>query len=366
MYELTNEQRRCFALKPVSAEWRRMKVRPGPQDDYELIAYVDGSKLVKCLLFNETRYDEWEISETLSEDGQYLLPKTAKGKPIPLSAPNLLKRTVIGMELVYNHKHICLFNNSTQRHYFSSDYVNSVFDSPEEENIDGFGKWVEQWCAETDKKDIREVEAFASQPRRHVKYKEGDVFRIKLGRRQYTYGRILLNYSKMRKEKQEFWDILMTNPLVCSVYHILTDDADVSVEKLKQLRSLPSCIMSDNVLYYGDYEVIGNIPVSDEEDYPIMYGNSISYLERDQGVVYFQQGKTYRRIENSKALYDGFRNNGIGCGLKFTVDILRKCIDTGSNGPYWEEYYSCHTERDLRNPKYKDQLEKIKKQMKGN
>lgn len=124
--------------------------------------------------------------------------------------------------------------------------------------------------------------------------------------------------------------------------------------------------MSDNALYYGDYEVIGNIPVLNEEDYPIMYGNSISYLERNQGVVYFQQGKTYRRIENSKALYDGFRNNGIGCGLKFTVDILRKCIDTGSNGPYWEEYYSCHTDRDLRNPKYKEQLEKIKKQMKGN
>ncbi len=54
----------------------------------------------------------------------------------------------------------------------------------------------------------------------------------------------------MRKRKEPFWDILMTKPLVCNVYHIAAERTDISVDELKNLKTLPSTIISDNHLFY--------------------------------------------------------------------------------------------------------------------
>jgi len=44
MFELTNEQRKCFALPPVLDAWKRIEVKAGPYDDYVTYAYVDGAE----------------------------------------------------------------------------------------------------------------------------------------------------------------------------------------------------------------------------------------------------------------------------------------------------------------------------------
>ena len=45
---------------------------------------------------------------------------------------------------------------------------------------------------------------------------------------------------------------------------------------------------------YGEYEIIGNIPLSANEDYPIMYGRSIDIRKES---ICFQYGKTFKEIE---------------------------------------------------------------------
>ena len=149
----------------------------------------------------------------------------------------------------------------------------------------------------------------------------------------------------------------MSKPLVCSVYHIATPRMDVSVDELKILPSLPSAIIADNSLFYGEYEIIGNLPIADGEDYPVMYGNSIRF---DETAVCYQCGKVYRKIENSTALFTGFKYNGVSFILNFTLDVLRRCIKEGSNKPYWENYYNHWVEQDLRNPKNAEKLKRIK------
>jgi len=74
----------------------------------------------------------------------------------------------------------------------------------------------------TTQEDLLNIAAFSAQPRQYVKFCEGDVFRFKINRRLYGYGRILLDYTLMRKKKESFWDVLAGKPLVCSVYHIAT------------------------------------------------------------------------------------------------------------------------------------------------
>ncbi|MBQ8623808.1 MAG: immunity 26/phosphotriesterase HocA family protein [Oscillospiraceae bacterium] len=354
MQMLTNEQRECFALSPICDNWKCIVAKPSPYDKSITYLYLDGNTIVKCIVTGDSQYMEYDLLEKVSEDRKYLLPKTQKGKSILLSASTIGKRRGVGMKLNYANKNIHLYNENTECSYYYNAVLNDgVYD------LDTFFKWVESWCDETKDEDKSDIINFSKQERKHVKYQEGDVFRFKIGRRKYGYGRIILDYGKMRRNKETFWDILMTKPVVCSVYHIITNRDDVSVDELKHLKSLPSTIITDNALFYGEYEIIGNLPILDCEDYPIMYGNSISFGEN---AVCYQCGKVFRKIVDESQLFSGFRNNGVSFNLNFSESILQKCIKENSNDPYWELYHPRDVHHDLRNPKNAETLRIIKKQ----
>lgn len=355
MFELTNEQRRCFALVSVNNNWKRIKIKPAPYDTFETYAYCENNVIKKCVITSEIEYREYELHETISDDGQYLLPKTSKGKPILLTSSNLLKRTALEMCLNFKPMYISLFNTSTQCAYYSTAYENIDI-----ENINEFEDWVKSWCSESTENDIADIEAFAKQSRQHIKFNEGDVFRFKINRRLYGYGRVILDFSKMRKQKQEFWDILMTKPLVCSAYHIVTERNDLTVDDLKNVKSIPSTIIADNNLFYGEYVIIGNLPITENEDYPIMYGRNLDYRKES---ICFQYGKIFREIEKGELLYGGFTNNGVAFNLNLTKNILLDCIQANSNVPYWENYYDHKVNSDLRNPKFHKERKEIGEQM---
>ena len=181
------------------------------------------------------------------------------------------------------------------------------------------------------------------------------MFRFKLSRRLYGSGRVLVDYNLMRKQKVAFWDILMGKPVACSVYHIATECADVSVEELEKLQSLPSCHIMDNALYYGEFQIIGNIPIGETEDYPILYGNSIDARYR---ALLLQCGKLYLRDDNGTAIHDNFVNHGIGFHLAIELPVMLQCIEAGSNGPYWAQK-NRGVRQDLRNPANRCVLEQV-------
>lgn len=356
MFELTNEQRKCLGLNPVSDTWKCLEIKPSPYDDFKTIAYLDNNIIVKCVVSGEKIYTESELYEAVSEDCKYLMPKTTKGKASPLTSSNLQKRTAVGMCLSYCNSRIEIYNNKTQCTYYSTNYEDLSIG-----NISEFEEWVNNWCNETTEQDITDIENFSQQKRRHIKFNEGDVFCFKITRRLYGYGRILLDYDKMRKEKQPFWDILMTKPLVCSVYHIITERTDLKTEELSNLNSLPSTIICDNKLYYGEYRIIGNIPINKNEDYPVLYGSKNLCLNGNS--VCLQHGKIYKQLQNQKALYTAFTNNHVSFSLNVKINILTKCIESNSNEPYWDLYYPLYTQGDLRNPKFRKELSEISKQM---
>lgn len=355
MFELTNEQRVCFGLATVEPHWTRMEPKPSPYDGWTTIAYLDGTVIRKIIETGNSVYTEHELCEQLSDDLRYLLPKTAKGKPVLLSAATLKKRTGTGMCLSYTRHqfgstYIALYSHISHKGYYANDY-----EPLRTEGIQDFQEWVEQWCAETTPEDIAEITCFAVQPRQHQKFKEGDVFRFKINRRLYGYGRILLDYALMRKKNVPFWDILAGKPLVCSAYHIVTERKDVSIAELQSLPSLPSVHMMDNHLFYGDFEIIGHIPVTESEDYPIMYGGSIDARYR---ATLLQCGRLYRRDDDARPLFNHCRNSAIGFDLRFRLPVLLECIEAGSNAPYWAQD-NHHVNNDLRNPIHRATLEQV-------
>lgn len=351
MFELTNEQRKCFGLAPVQPHWQRIEAKASPYDDFKTYLYLDGNCVVKGLMVGQKYYSEFGLNEALSEDRLYLLPKTAKGKPMKLSASTIAKRKREGMCLFYDRDYLSLYNASTDRAYFTNSYVNLHLSE-----LPDFIRWAEQWCVETSDEDIADVAAFANEKRKRVKYKEGDVFRYKIDRRHYGYGRILLDYNKLRKERGEQSGAMWGYGLICSAYHIVTTRKDVTVEELRSLPSLPSGMVWDNNIYYGENEIIGNVPVTDQEDYPILYGEHSGIYPG----VWYQCGKTMLCREDLRFQGMDFINNAISHRLNVKLDILRECIMAGNNTPYWKK--TMFIREDLRNPKYRKELAKIKKQ----
>lgn len=355
MRMLTNAQRECFALKPICNHWECILAKPSPYDHHKTYLYFDGDEIVKCIMVSDTQYFEYELSERTSPDRKYLLPKTQRGKSVLLSSSTIDKRKGTGMRLNYNERYVNLYNENTERSYYCNTYHKEAF-----RDLEGFLAWAETWLMETTEEDKADILQFSQAERKHVKYQEGDVFRFKIDRRHYGYGRVLLDYSKMRKKKEPFWDILMSKPVVCSVYHIYTERNDLSVEELRNCKSIPSTIVADNGLFYGEYEIIGNLPIAEQEDYPIMYGNSIDMGEK---AVCYQCGKVFRKLDNRSAPSNAFINNGVSYCFNFTAELLQECIRAGSNDPYWAGYYAWQTNQDLRNPKHIEKLKLIQKKM---
>lgn len=351
MFELTNDQRKCFALQPVLSSWERVEIKPSPYDKHKTYAYLDGNKIVKavelCELPGIEYYYEYSLDETLSEDRTMLLPKTVKGKPQLLSSSNLAKRTKRGMALSFysRSRYVNLFSFETEQDFYRSNY-----EGVELNNLDEFIRWVEDWCSATGESELRDIVAFSERKRVHQKFREGDFFRYRINRHLFGYGRIIMDVNKLRKDGVEFWDIFMGKPLCVAIYHIVTEDIGLTPEQLVGLKRLPSHMIMDNVFYYGECEIIGNIPLlDDEKDYPIHYGQSISALDINK--VCYQRGMDFKSLPLLFAPTPRYHFNGVGFYLKVRLQILRKCIALGSNDPYWEEAPVGWIEEDLRNPK---------------
>lgn len=361
MYELTNEERKYFCLPEVTCTQKRVELPKGPYDDHVTVAYIEGRRIVKVIMVSDKPgkelYREYEVDETLSSDGTKIMPKTDKGKPQNFTAPVLTKKTPIGMALSYSKGYVYVTNNTAQQDYYRSGYSCGRI-----VGLDAFARWVSDWCRCTGEHELLEIEEFSRRTRSHVKYSEGDFFRYRLARGLYGYGRILVDYAKMRKEGIPFWDIFCGKPLCVAVYHIATKDAGLRPEELCTLTMLPSQMIMDNIFYYGECEIIGNMPISDDEDnYTVHYEYSNNISESDK--LCYQCGKTFVTRLGAPLLYDGFGNGGIGWSLDVKLDVLVECIRQGSNAPYWSMIPAWRAERDIRNPKFKKQLERVQKQM---
>lgn len=355
MFELTNAQRRCFALPEVQPGWKKILLHPSPYDRHDTYAYMDGNRICKLIQTGEALYLETTMNETVSDDGTQLLPKTSKGKPFKLTAAALTKRTPVGMTISYCRGHIAVYHHGTQQNYYISSYEGVTAQRPED-----FILWLEDWCAHTGEKELADIQAFADREKVHQNYQEGDFFRFRISRGQYGYGRILLDFNCMRKEKIPFWDIFMGKPLCVAVYHIVTARTDVSIEELSHLKMLPPQMIMDNIFFYGECEVIGNRPVlPEEEDYPIHYGRSIS---RGDDRLMYQCGRTFLSLEGAQEVCHGYRHGGIGRTLDVRRPVLLACIEAHSNAPFWQQEHFYKVREDLRNPCNREDLEKIRRQ----
>lgn len=350
-FELINNHRKYLGLEQVAEQWDKVLISD------ECYVYFDGDTIRKFIIVKEEYYYESQMNEMTTNDRSILVPKTKKGKEKRLTAATISTRNCHGNYFLYDNGKITIANSTTQQTYYSSRMAGADC-----EGIDQLQSWLENWILNSPDEYLLDINKFSKAERKHCKFKEGDFFRYKIDRGIYGYGRILFNFDKLRKQNIPHWDILMGKPLLIKVYHIVTENQAVSLEELRKMPAIPSQYIMDNAFLYGEYEIVGNLPLAENElDFPIMYGRSINYTDMDK--IIFQRGLTYKVIPYSpKILISGdFKFNSIGWGLNVSRQVLESCIHEKSNLPYWKQMHYINN-GDLRNPQYVKERELVLRQ----
>jgi len=348
-----------MGLLPVEQGWEWMRTPPADKIIGKHWVCFDGDILRKVLLVGPDTYIESEMEEHTLEGRTKILPRNGRGKLRPLSLTDLERRPM-GM-----HLHYC-----GQQHQFYIEhmesgrtYYNASLDTKTPADLKEFADWARHWEAETTPADREELAALLClQKRQKLPYREGDFFRYPLGRRQFGYGRILLDYNKQRKRKEPFWDILKgvsQRPLLVMPYRIISSDPALTAEELRQLPVMPSFYMEDYHIALGDYPIVGHLPLeADELDFPIHYGRSIPWQKEPK--VIFQCGTIFLELEGAEPLpyCDHFQSRGVAQEIFARRCALEHCIADGNNSLYWTEQGY-----DLRSPAFHPNLEAVCQQM---
>ena len=359
IFELTNEQRKYLGLIPVEEHWELVKFDNG------IYYYFEDDTIKKEIKVSKNYYHESELNVKTSENRTMILPKTKRGKIKKFNYTATQSFSPFGTYFTFSADGVIIANYTSQRTYYSE-----TFTEKEKISLDDLKKWLDKWMKETTEEDLEEIEEFKNAKRKHCKFNEGDFFAFKISRREWCFGRILLDVSKLRKDenfkKNKNYGLanLMGKPLIIKVYHKISDNKNIDLRELSKCLALPSQAIMDNIFYYGEAIILGNLPLKPEEnDMFISVSESISGI--DKNIAYLQYGLIYREIPLSdyekliKDLKIGaqtLRREGIG----FVIDTykLKECIEAKSNSPFWEKYKKRNVP-DLKNPDYIELKRKI-------
>ena len=359
IFELTNEQRKYLGLIPVEEHWELVKFDNG------IYYYFEDDTIKKEIKVSKNYYHEAELNEKTAENRTMILPKTKRGKIKKFNYTAIQSFSPFGTYFTFSTDGVIIANYTSQRTYYSE-----IFSEKEKISLDDLKKWLDKWMKETTEEDLEEIEEFKNAKRKHCKFNEGDFFAFKISRREWCFGRILMDVSKLRKdenfEKNKNYGLahLMGKPLIIKVYHKISDNKNIDLKELSKCLALPSQAIMDNIFYYGEAIILGNLPLKPEEnDMFISVSESISGI--DKNIAYLQYGLIYREIPLSdyekliKELKIGaqtLRREGIG----FVIDTykLKECIEAKSNSPFWEKYKKRNVP-DLKNPDHIELKRKI-------
>ena len=359
IFELTNEQRKYLGLIPVEEHWELVKFDNG------IYYYFEDDTIKKEIKVSKNYYHEAELNEKTAENRTMILPKTKRGKIKKFNYTATQSFSPFGTYFTFSTNGVIIANYTTQRTYYSE-----IFSEKEKISLDNLKKWLDKWMKETTEEDLEEIEEFKNAKRKHCKFNEGDFFAFKISRREWCFGRILLDVSKLRKDenfkKNKNYGLahLMGKPLIIKVYHKISDNKNIDLKELSKCLALPSQAIMDNIFYYGEAIILSNLPLKPEEnDMFISVSESISGI--DKNIAYLQYGLIYREIPLSdyekliKELKIGaqtLRREGIG----FVIDTykLKECIEAKSNSPFWEKYKKRNVP-DLKNPDHIELKRKI-------
>ena len=321
MFELNNEQRKYVGLDPILPHWDRVLLA-GDKHRPESILYFDGDIIKRQIISSKEKYIEKQYEEA-TRNRKILLPKTQKGKEVPLQANHFEKRTPIGVWVEIKNDRLAITSYTSEITFYDT-----FWEKPSDRKQTSIPQQIADFIAQSPANHLEEIAEFKQQKRKHVKFKKGDIFCFKLNRTQYGFGRVVLDIYKVQKEniipENHFWRFLFGRPVMIQFFVYASDTKNVAIEVLQQQKTMPSNVMMDNNLFYGEYEIIGNAPIPDEEyDFPInfeddgfmLYGGPKYFLQWGLIQLGMSEAAFDERAKKLKTLTDNLDYNNRGNGI---------------------------------------------------
>jgi hypothetical protein len=361
-YELTNNQRKYFGLEPIESHWDRVFLK-GDTYRSESILYFEGNTIKRHIVSTQTDYFEKQYND-LTKDRTILLPKTKKGKEKKLTASVLELRQPTGVYLSISPQFLTIGNYNTHTTFYSSYWDN------EEKSKMSIPEIIENFISQSPQNHFEEINKYKSSNRQNIKFKSGDYFCFKLDRVNFGFGRILLDINKIRKKKlidgYHGLGNLMGPPVMVELFAYKASIKKIDIETLDKQPKLPADVMMDNLLLYGEYEIIGHREIKDEEfSFPISYGRSIDR----RSIVFLQWGLIHKELpQNTFSKYILSEETQIGqnpygyYSIGFepsygTIDVVKTISNSGIYD--FDKSRNYDAKWDLRNPKNKQIRDEI-------
>lgn len=351
---MTNEQRKYFGLDPIQNHWDKV-VLEGDKYRPDSVLYFEKDTIKRYIISTNDQYFERQYNE-LTKNRTILLPKTNKGKEKMLTAAVMEQRQPTGVYLNVNCGDLTIGNYTTQTTFYSSHWDN------EEQSQKSVSEIINDFIASSPENHLAEIEKYKNAKRKNIKFKSGDYFCFRLDRKNFGFGRILFDVGKARKKKLindvHGFNLLMGPPVIVELFAFKSPSRNIDIATLDKQPKLPSDVMMDNLLLYGEYEIIGHRELTDEEfDFPISYGRSIDQRK----IVFLQWGLIHKELPlkvYDKYIYTDEISAGqnpygyysIGFRPHYDSIEVLKAID--NNGKYdFDNANHYKAKYDLRNPK---------------
>ncbi|NRB46731.1 MAG: immunity 26/phosphotriesterase HocA family protein [Saprospiraceae bacterium] len=359
-YLLSNTERQYLGLEPIKPDWEYVKFK-GDQYRPDSTLVYENETIKRHIISTENSYQEYQYDD-LTRERKYLLPKTSRGKEKKLTPSTFEKLSPKGVFFRFEKDEVTIASYTTLTTFYSTR-----MESIQIPTIVAFKTWLAQYINETTEKNQQQLEAFKMSKRENIRAKRGDVFAFKMDRNNYGYGQVIENIDKLRKELPKNHDMnsIMGKALLIRLFHDKTEGLLTDVGRLKDIKTTPSQYIFDNLIFYGEYPIIGNFEIPKNEiDFPISYGRVFgapTEVQLQWGIIHKQKPVEHynRHLAGFNELVPsgspGYRINnpysksGVGWHLDIDKQTLLDCIEQNSNKPYWNQ--KIHTMNlDLRNP----------------
>lgn len=268
---INNEMRVFFGLNPMITTYDVLKL-----EDHVL--YFMNDVLHKILVHQDDTYIEIDTN-VVCEDKKYIVPTTSKGNKQKLTVTLLRKKKYQGMKVVIridkqtieicnkqNHQSICIpFTHKLTK-------LEQVMDHFQDLQTLAPSNW--EWM----------LNQIKTAPKKTVKYKNGDVFRVAIDWNHFAYGIVIGKFSDYRKQGliQELhpFDSIMGVPVVVRIYDFISSNPQLDLETIDTYPLQSPIIVADDSILHNEHPIMFHRSLKTSDImFPIFY--EILYLSNN-------------------------------------------------------------------------------------
>lgn len=321
--EIKNSERKYFGLDEINPAWEKSEIFSKTNSSYRRIIVFWEKNMIKKVIAEEVRmtgekvihsryYQEFD-TEMKTENREFLLPLTEKGRKKKLTASNILAVTPFGCRFYFSLE--CMQEKPKARIEVSNLRNDQRLAIGETEKIckisgpEEFRMFIEEYVKTCPAHYFDRIKRMRNEKHQTVKYRPGDIFRIETDRLHYCYGLITGEVKKIREwpelpEKHSMRSFMMV-PVMVRFYELITENGELKADDLKDVPLSRVRICGDNDIIWGTHPIIDHKEL--ETDDVEFYLFCSKYLNKDRRFDFYIEWGTAAVIRSDTELPDNLK-----------------------------------------------------------